>query len=190
MNTSLVQPASVRDEALAILSRLEAPESAFAREGIAASSPITGELITHVRITNPEEASAAIGEAVQAFNAWRTNELLHDLPSGSKGMPVPVLETGRGGITLCKVHIGRGPEYGILIEPCSEAELRRHVLDFSHVLLDDRACHRCSQGRRGRPLCLSRPAHIQQLEPHQHLDAWARACRRCRPLGKASRQQV
>jgi hypothetical protein len=34
-----------------------------------------------------------------------------------------------------------------------------------------RACHRCSQGRRGRTLCLSRSAYIQQLEPHQHLDA-------------------
>ncbi len=71
MNTSLVQPAPVRDEVLAILSRLGAPDSAFARGGIAASSPITGELITHVRITNPEEASAAIGGAVQAFSAWR-----------------------------------------------------------------------------------------------------------------------
>jgi len=71
VNTSLVQPAPVRDEVLAILSRLGAPDSAFARGGIAASSPITGELITHVRITNPEEASAAIGGAVQAFSAWR-----------------------------------------------------------------------------------------------------------------------
>ncbi len=38
MNTSLVQPASVRDEALAILSRLGAPESAFARGGYAISA--------------------------------------------------------------------------------------------------------------------------------------------------------
>ncbi len=71
MNASLVQRASVRDEALAILSRLGATESAFAREGIAATSPITGELITHVRITSPEEASAVIGRAAEAFDAWR-----------------------------------------------------------------------------------------------------------------------
>jgi aldehyde dehydrogenase (NAD+) len=71
LNTSLAQPASVRDEALAILSRLGAPESAFARAGIAAASPITGELITQVRITSPEEASAAIGRAARAFDAWR-----------------------------------------------------------------------------------------------------------------------
>ena len=72
MNASLVQRTSVRDEALAILSRLGVTESAFTREGIAATSPITGELITHVRITSPEETSAVIGRAAQAFNAWRT----------------------------------------------------------------------------------------------------------------------
>jgi aldehyde dehydrogenase (NAD+) len=43
----------------------------LAREGIAATSPITGELITHVRITSPQEASAVIGRAAQAFDAWR-----------------------------------------------------------------------------------------------------------------------
>ena len=72
MNASLAQRTSVRDEALAILSRLGVTESAFTREGIAATSPITGELITHVRITSPEETSAVIGRAAQAFNAWRT----------------------------------------------------------------------------------------------------------------------
>ena len=54
----------------------------------------------------------------------------------SKGMPMPVLETGRGGVTLCEVHIRRGPSYGILIEPCSEDEVRRHVLDFARTLLN------------------------------------------------------
>ena len=71
MNASLVHRTSVRDEALAILTRLGATESALAGEGIPATSPITGELITHVRITRPQEASAAIGRAAQAFDAWR-----------------------------------------------------------------------------------------------------------------------
>ena len=69
---ALVQTTTVRDEALAILSRLGVPQSAFAREGVMASSPITGELIAHVRVTSPEEASAVIGRATQAFDAWRT----------------------------------------------------------------------------------------------------------------------
>jgi aldehyde dehydrogenase (NAD+) len=64
--------ASARDEALAILSRLGVPESAFARTGLAAASPITGEVIAHVRFTSPQEADAAIGRAAQAFEAWRT----------------------------------------------------------------------------------------------------------------------
>src|SRR5208337_4974549 len=85
MNVSLVEGASVRDDALAILSRLGAPESAFARSGIAAASPITGELITHVRMTSPQAASASIGEAVQAFNAWRT------IPAPRRGEFVRIL---------------------------------------------------------------------------------------------------
>jgi hypothetical protein len=58
-----------------------------------------------------------------------------ELASG-KGMPVPVLEAGGGGITLCEVHIERGPGYGFLVEPCSEDEVRRHVHDFARSLLE------------------------------------------------------
>ena len=85
MNASLVQRTSVRDEALAILSRLGAPESTFAREGVPASSPITGELIAHVRITSPQEAAHAIGRAVEAFDAWRT------VPAPRRGELVRIL---------------------------------------------------------------------------------------------------
>jgi aldehyde dehydrogenase (NAD+) len=70
--TKVPAVAPVRDEALAILARLGVPQSAFARAGIAASSPITGELITHVGITSADEAKAAIGRAARAFEAWRT----------------------------------------------------------------------------------------------------------------------
>ena len=70
MDAALVQP-SVRDEALGILSRLGVPQSAFTREGVLASSPITGELIAYVRITSPKEVSAVTGRAAEAFNAWR-----------------------------------------------------------------------------------------------------------------------
>ena len=63
MDTALVQPKSVCDEALGILSRLGAPQNAFAREGVMALSPITGELIAQVRITSPEEVSTVIARA-------------------------------------------------------------------------------------------------------------------------------
>ena len=52
-NAPLAGRAPVRDEALAILSRLGVPESTFARDGLPASSPITGEAIAQVRIAEP-----------------------------------------------------------------------------------------------------------------------------------------
>jgi aldehyde dehydrogenase (NAD+) len=61
----------VASEARSILSRLGVPDSAFAPSGRAATSPITGETIVHVRETTPIEAKAAIGRADAAFKAWR-----------------------------------------------------------------------------------------------------------------------
>ncbi len=61
-----------------------------------------------------------------------------ELPN-PKGMPKPVLETGAGGITICEVHIRRGPGYGLIVEPCSEDEIRRHVADFSNFLINPQA---------------------------------------------------
>jgi hypothetical protein len=51
-------------------------------------------------------------------------------------MPDAVLETGGGGITICEVHLRRGPGYGLIIEPCTEDDLRRHVTDFANFLLN------------------------------------------------------
>ena len=85
MDAASVQPTSVRDEALGILSRLGAPESVFAREGVMAFSPITGELIAQVRTTRPGEVGTVIGRATQAFNAWRT------VPAPRRGEFVRVL---------------------------------------------------------------------------------------------------
>ena len=88
-NASLANATSVRDEALAILARLGVPESAFAREGAPASSPITGEVIAHVRITSPEEASAAIGRAAASLRC-----LAHGPGAAARG----VRADSRGGI--------------------------------------------------------------------------------------------
>jgi aldehyde dehydrogenase (NAD+) len=71
-NASSIKCGSVREEALAILSRLEVPESAFVPGGVPAASPITGEIIINVRITSRDEARIAIGRAANAFSAWRT----------------------------------------------------------------------------------------------------------------------
>ena len=62
---------TVRDEALAILTRLGVEPSAFDGAGLVARSPITGETIAHVRIHSAAEATQAIGRAHDAFLAWR-----------------------------------------------------------------------------------------------------------------------
>lgn len=55
--------------------------------------------------------------------------------STGKGLPKAVLETGTGRNTLCEVHVRQGPGYGLMVEPCSDDEIRRHVSDFASFLL-------------------------------------------------------
>jgi aldehyde dehydrogenase (NAD+) len=62
---------TVRDEALALLRRLGVGDAAFAPGGLAARSPITGEIIATLRETTAADAKAAIAAAAQAFPAWR-----------------------------------------------------------------------------------------------------------------------
>jgi aldehyde dehydrogenase (NAD+) len=63
--------ASVREQALAVLSALGVSEHAFG-QGLPVSSPITGERIVDLRPTRPEEARTVIAAAAQAFASWRT----------------------------------------------------------------------------------------------------------------------
>lgn len=53
----------------------------------------------------------------------------------AQGRIAPVLETGAGGITLCAVHLGSGPGYGIIVEPRGEDDVRSDVEDFVDQLL-------------------------------------------------------
>src|SRR4051812_3014564 len=62
---------TIAGEALAILRRLGVPESALGEKGCVARSPITGEVMTHVRRTTPDDAKAAIAGAHKAFLTWR-----------------------------------------------------------------------------------------------------------------------
>lgn len=48
----------------------------------------------------------------------------------SKPIDRPVLETGGGGVTICEVHIKRGPEFGISLLPMAESALRELISDF------------------------------------------------------------
>src|SRR5919107_5162484 len=71
LKTVPATPVTAAAEARAILARLGVPDSAFAPSGRPAISPITGEVIVHVRETTPDEAKAAIARADAAFKAWR-----------------------------------------------------------------------------------------------------------------------
>jgi aldehyde dehydrogenase (NAD+) len=71
MDVHQVLLAPVRQDALDILARLGVHETAVGRAGLAARSPITGELIGHLPETSREQANAAIGRAARAFAAWR-----------------------------------------------------------------------------------------------------------------------
>jgi aldehyde dehydrogenase (NAD+) len=85
MNTSVLQTAPVREEALAIMRRLGLSANAIDGPGIPAISPITGEVIADVRTITAEEASVIIGRAVQAFATWRA------IPAPKRGELVRLL---------------------------------------------------------------------------------------------------
>jgi aldehyde dehydrogenase (NAD+) len=70
MNEQLsIKPA--RDEAQAILSRLGVPPRVFTSDGIAARSPITGEVLAQVHAAAAAEVNDRIAAAARAFEAWR-----------------------------------------------------------------------------------------------------------------------
>ena len=57
-------------------------------------------------------------------------DLLLATKSDAKLTDRVLLEAGGGGTTVCEVHIRRGPEFGIAIQPMPEAELRQMVGDL------------------------------------------------------------
>ncbi|MCC7483454.1 MAG: helix-turn-helix transcriptional regulator [Burkholderiales bacterium] len=58
-----------------------------------------------------------------------------EVPSSDSARPIPVLEAGAGGITICEVHLRTGPGHGLLIEPRSDDDIRADVTDFAEYVL-------------------------------------------------------
>ncbi len=56
---------------LALCSRLGVPDAAFAKQGLPARTPVSGEVAAHVRADDQARVAAAIGRAHDAFLAWR-----------------------------------------------------------------------------------------------------------------------
>ena len=86
------------------------------------------------RVSNKEYKVAFAGTIAVGKSTVICRAAGLELPT-DKAMPRAVLETGGGGITICEVHLRRGPGYGLIIEPCTDDEIRRHVTDFANVLL-------------------------------------------------------
>ena len=74
-----IRSSACAQEAKELLARLGVPESAFSATGLAARSPITGEIVAHVREVTPEDVKARIGQAHAAFLSWR------DVPAPRRG---------------------------------------------------------------------------------------------------------
>lgn len=62
----------------------------------------------------------------------RISEL--EIPVSDTPPLTPVLEAGAGGITICEVHLRSGSEYGLVIEPKSDEEIRADVTDFAEYI--------------------------------------------------------
>ncbi len=56
-----------------------------------------------------------------------------EIPNSNLGVPDTVLQVGGGGVTICEVHLVQGPDYGLLIEPMSDEEIRREVREFAII---------------------------------------------------------
>jgi transcriptional regulator with XRE-family HTH domain len=72
-----------------------------------------------------------------------------EVSNPDSGVAAPVLEAGAGGITICEVHLRTGPSYGLLIEPCSEDEIRAHVTDFAEHILGENGSDTTETGTNG-----------------------------------------
>src|SRR6266540_3265792 len=144
MDAPLVQSASVRDDALGILTRLGVPQAALSGGTLDARSPITGERIAALPATSRDMADAAIGRAAQAFLAWR------ELPAPRRGELVRLIgeelraakpELGR----LVTIETGK-----ILSEGFGELQEMIDICDFAVGL---------SRQLYGRTIASERPGH-------------------------------
>ena len=51
-----------------------------------------------------------------------------------RGMPIPVLETGGGRMTICEVRLEQGRGHGIQVDPMSHEGIEREVREFASAL--------------------------------------------------------
>lgn len=116
---------------LAALEQRPDMRSAFARR----LKEYQAELLNHAARVNSTAYNAAF---IGSIGVGKSTALCRfsglEAPSGTSGLPSPVLEVGGGGITVCEVHVRQGPGYGILVEPRTEEDIRREVMVFAEFI--------------------------------------------------------
>ena len=58
-----------------------------------------------------------------------------EVTSESSPTPSTILEVGAGGVTICDVHVRKGPGVGILVDPRSSEDIQLDVTNFAESLI-------------------------------------------------------
>src|SRR5689334_22668501 len=135
---------SVATEIAQLLQRLDVPGAAHTGGELTVRSPVTGEVVAQVRQTTAAEAAAAIGQAHEAFAAWR------EVPAPRRGELVRLLGEE---LRAAKTDLGRlvTLETGkISSEGLGEVQEMIDICDFAVGL---------SRQLHGRTIATERPEH-------------------------------
>jgi hypothetical protein len=82
-------------------------------------------------VSRREYAIAIIGEHAIRKSVTICKMIGLEIPHPGGWPTTPVLQFGPGHTTLCEVRLRTGPEFGVLVEPCAQAEILGHVRDFA-----------------------------------------------------------
>ena len=130
-NEDLLWEAESALQEIAALAEQPDLKAAFARR----LSEYRGELTRSATLLLQTEAQVAFVGSIGVGKSTALCSLLGlDVASPASQYPLPVLETGAGGITICEVHIRQGPDYGLIIEPRTDEQVRRDVADFAEFI--------------------------------------------------------
>ena len=106
-------------------------------------SELKQELHNAARLVNgTEHAIALVGDigVGKSTAICRVSGL--EVRDGKAALPIPVLEVGGGGVTVCEVHLVHGPQYGLIVEPMGEQEIQTEVREFASLLKEPSATTR------------------------------------------------
>ena len=114
---TLLEEPGIKKSSASLLDNLRAEIHRFAR--LVAGTEYSLALVGDIGVGKSTAICRVSGLEVQDVN---------------KGVPTPVLEVGGGGVTVCEVHLVRGPEYGLIVEPMGEQQIESEVREFASLI--------------------------------------------------------